>query len=68
MMNSIPDDPMRVAPPDDDFDDSQWLEICQGCERHLFEGDTVYVIPSKLPFGDETYCEDCLNSKFRRIL
>lgn len=68
MMNDIPDDPARVAPPDDDFDESQWLAVCFGCERHLYEGDAVYEIGNGLPFGEETYCEDCLNSKFRRIL
>ena len=67
MMNSIPDDPMRVAPPDDGFDESMYLEQCAECNRPLYEGDPVYDF-DELPFGTKTICEDCLNSMHRRIL
>lgn len=65
-MNEIPDDPMRVAPPEDGIDESRWLSLCEKCNRPLFEGDAVYEFDG-LPFQTVCYCEDCIES-IKRIL
>lgn len=63
----VPDDPARVALPDDDFDEKQWLGMCDKCGRLLYEGDPVWEFETGLPFGTICYCEDCIND-IRRIL
>lgn len=63
---NFPDDPNRVEPPDDDFDESKWIKLCDKCSRPLYEGDAVYMFDG-LPFQTVCYCEDCLED-IRRIL
>ena len=59
---NIPDDPMRVAPPDeDDYNDP--VCKCDKCGKYLYEGDYIYDI---LPGGDGI-CEECLDD-YRRTL
>lgn len=67
LFGDIPDDPDRVAPPEDDFDESQWLETCDKCDRPLYSGDSVWEFESGIPFGTICYCEDCID-EIRRVL
>lgn len=63
----LPDNPNRVADPEDDFNEDNWVQLCCECSKPLYRGDRVFEFDTNLPFGTVCYCEDCIKD-FEKIL